>query len=186
MKKPRRPRAANTEPLERICYAVMHDEALRLARWLSVGFDLSPGDRDRLARMPPAVQAAVRAQRRAVSRYLPGPLQRHRATLRRMRSEGLRARLEHREWSLEFDRRRKSASRRLGHDYEDPIAATVEPPAYTNGSRRIIAAIAASAGVSPATIRAWADALRDELDEADGVRRPAHARQRPAGWRQSK
>lgn len=180
-KRPRRPRSRDAEPLERVRYGGMHDEALRLARWLSAGFELSPGDRDRLARMPPAVQAAVRAQQRATSRYLPVPLQRHRAALKRARAEG-RARIEPEEWSHALVRHLRAP-----HAYDDPgRIVTVCPPAYTNGSRRIIAAIATDAGVSPATIRAWAGALRDTLEAADGVRRPVHARQRPAGKRASK
>jgi hypothetical protein len=181
-----RARADNADLQKRVHYAIMHDEALRLAHWINLGLEMSPGDLDRLARMPPAVQDAVLAQRRATSRYLPVPLQRHRTAFKRARAQG-RAHIEPEEWSPSLARHLKAPLA-----YDDPgRIVTVRPPAYTNGSRKIIATIAADAGVSPATIRAWAGALRDALEETDVAdcllpRRPVHARRRLPGKRAAK
>lgn len=194
-KRPRRARAASADPLVRLHYAAMHNEALRLARYVSVGFDLTPGDLERLGRMPADVQRAVLAQQRTSSRYLPLALQRHRAALEQARAEG-RSRIEPKEWNPALDRHLSNPDA-----YDDPgRVVTVQPPGNTNGSREIIAAIAAGAGVTPATIRAWAEDLQEALDEAAQAeeekearkegraprpRRRKDARRRPAGKRAS-
>ncbi len=160
-KAPRRARSRDAEPLERLHYAVMLEEALRLARYISAGLELTPGDEARLGKMPPTVQTAVAAQRRNNSRYLPITLRKHRQALEQAREEGSPIKPEN--WNPALARHLRAP-----HGYDDPgRIVTVRLPGSTNGSRQITAAIAADAGVSPATVRAWADQMREALDDAD-------------------
>ncbi len=188
MKKPRRQRATNADPVTILRAAAMAENALLLARGLAAGLKLSTGDHERLERMPPAVRAAVLAQCRPDSRYMPLLMRQNRAALERARALGKR-RAELQDWHPQlalwlseqaaFDRSPPPATIEPGSSTisnsqsqeptkKDPSRfAEVLLPGSTPGALKILAAIADETGVSSAAIRAWADQLREALHSAD-------------------
>ncbi|MBX9596676.1 MAG: hypothetical protein K2X46_20095 [Roseomonas sp.] len=169
----RRKRAPNADPIRRLYFTTTAIEALRQARWLAAGFDLFPGDRDRLDRMPEAVRAAVLLAGRPNSRYLSAPVKRLRAATKQARAEG-RAKVRPAEWSPALARAEAAP---MAYD-PPPRVSTIVPPAQLRATTaQILTAIAAEAGVSVPTIRAWMDALQDALGEADAPARAAAHRE---------
>lgn len=189
MKKPRQPRAANADPDTILLYSTMAVEALRLARLVSTGLKLLPGDEESLRRKPVAVQEAILAQRRSDSRYLPPALPQYRAALEAARATGTLP-IKPEDWSPTWARFGAHPDR---FDYTDPdlqgpckhpgLMVQILPPANSPGKSEIIAAIAAEAGVAPKRIDGWMIKLLDHFEAADGIKRKPGERRNERGVR---